>query len=120
MKIEIKPGDQTHVGKKVHQDTWNPGEWLKILFVGNEQVLAVNDDGHEEVYLIDEEWELYEEPKQKKLLAPAYVLYAGFKRVHPALFNNASEAKDFFEKMPECFLSWPAIPNAQGYYEVEE
>ena len=63
------------------------------------------------------------EPVKPKLLAPAF-----FKMYNKdmtdkiisdssSLFSSAEEARLFHG---HDFVSWPAIPNAQGYYEVGE
>lgn len=122
MKIEIKPGDQSWVGKKIVNPFWGKSSWHEVLAVGQERFFGRDRYGNESAYYIYDNWELYQEPKPKRLLAPA--LYQEIDRdgwawfVSHMLYSSLEEAKRDLDQHSN--VRWPAIPNAQGYYEVED
>lgn len=70
-------------------------------------------------------WVIIDPPKQKKLWAPAIYTHTPKFTVSTVLsvdlFSSEDDAKNYFSNKPNCqFLKWPAIPNKEGYYEVEE
>lgn len=56
------------------------------------------------------------EPKKPRLMAPAMMLVCHQVSVSVAIFSSEKEARD---TLKDLFFSWPAVPNADGYYEVE-
>ena len=61
-------------------------------------------------------WKFYEEPKPKKLLAPAILkTNEGSFYVGGGLYSSEKEARG---KAWGEVHSWPAIPNKDGFYEV--
>ncbi len=55
------------------------------------------------------------EPKKPRLMAPAMMLVCRQVSVSSTLFSSEKEARD---TLRDIFLSWPAIPNKDGMYEV--
>jgi len=126
MKIEIKPGDQTHVGRRFVNPS---GVFVRILAVGEKKVFFQYDEpfnSTESSFQIENFNRLYylvEKPKQKKLLAPALIKYPDGKKgfmwqLSTTFYSSLEEVKNIYH--PKLEFIWPAIPNAQGYYEVEE
>jgi hypothetical protein len=107
-RIEIKPNDQTHVGKKITKRGWG-GEFATLLFVGNTKFF-IEMDGHElACSIINTEdgssrfWDLYEElekPKKKRL-ARALFMLNGYWEPSRQLFSNKSEAFSCFRDILE-------------------
>lgn len=64
------------------------------------------------------DWLPYEEPKPKVLKAPAFIHFGkdGI-QISGLIYGSEQEA---MKSHPDNFHSWPAIPNAQGFYEVPE
>jgi hypothetical protein len=56
------------------------------------------------------------EPKKPKLMAPCLFMDGNLIRVSSFLFENETEVK----KVYVDFISWPAVPNADGMFEVSE
>lgn len=114
-KIEIKPGDQSLIGVDVVFST-GKSKKLRISAVGDKLFLAIDEEGIESPHYIETAigtfWELY---KPKPLYAPAVIsIYDKF-RASKYWYHSEMEAKKDCEKQ---FIKWPAIPNAQGFYEI--
>jgi hypothetical protein len=78
---------------------------------------------YKKVYFIGAEldWEFYQEPKPKKLVAPA-LFYSDNENkrwvLSDSCFEDLETAKKYFK--PTYKVVWPAVPNAQGFFEVPE
>jgi hypothetical protein len=55
------------------------------------------------------------EPKPPKLLAPAIIKVCGSVGLSSTLYSSEEEAR---EELHGMVVSWPAIPNKDGYYSV--
>jgi hypothetical protein len=68
--------------------------------------------------ILENDWEIVEEPKPPKLLAPAMYLTgtSGEWILGRVLFESEEEAKEYHGKRG---VIWPAIPNKDGMYEVQ-
>jgi hypothetical protein len=64
MKIEIKPNDQSWVGKKIRRLSFQEDYSLVVTAVGNTRLLAIDTDGYELAISILGPWELYDEPQE--------------------------------------------------------
>lgn len=71
-KIEIKPNDQSWVGKKIKNNNWGETEYFEILYVGNKSVFGRYQNGEELHFALDiystkffENWVIYEEPEKE-------------------------------------------------------
>lgn len=118
-RIEIKPNDQSWVGKKViRDDCVQDGRYCLVKFVGSTFVLGENRFGVEGTWAInDGSWQLYTEPKKKRMMAPAiYKERDGGRCITSSLYDSLGNAKVAWGKD----VIWPAVPNADGFYEVEE
>jgi hypothetical protein len=81
--------------------------WLK---------LGVSDNCNFELqYFLTDDWEVEPEPKKPKLLAPALLSDIGHVEMSCYLYASEQEARD---TLGDSFISWPAIPNKDGMYEV--
>ena len=119
-EIEIKPNDQSWVGKKIRRAAFKDYEYLEILYVGNDSLFCIDEDEVENSWSIDMGWRLYEQPKKKVLLAPALRVYDdGDYGICSSLYSSESQAKKDCVGATDQVI-WPAIPNADGFYEVEE
>ncbi len=107
-----------HVGEKVRSRVRTGEAFVEVLFVGDNNFFCRWPGGSEDSLGLDSDWELYEEPKPKTLVAPAMVKDINGKRWRPTLFfyDNLDDAKSC---NLECSsVIWPAIPNKDGFYEV--
>ena len=111
-RIQIKPNDQSLVGRTIR----GMGSSLVVLYVGSHKVFGKYKDGDEDIQTIYQNWEIWEEEKQKKLLAPVLLRSDKSIRLSYYLFSSIEEAKEYYKGH---FISWPAIPNKDGYYEVD-
>jgi hypothetical protein len=59
----------------------------------------------------------WEEPKKPKLMAPALAFYDNHFVVSNGLYSSEMQARN---ELRELFRAWPAVPNKDGFYEVEE
>jgi hypothetical protein len=67
--------------------------------------------------LLENDWEIVEEPKPPKLLAPA-LYYTGTEWIlGRTLFESKKEAR---EEHGDRQVIWPAIPNKDGYYAIND
>ncbi len=118
--ITIEPGSGLRLaGKKVIAESWRPQEALEIVFVGEEYVLLKTELRTEfSLAIRDEVWhEVLPEPK-KKLFAPAVVTnHEGIYYLSAYFYESEQQAKD---TLWANFVQWPAIPNKDGFYEVDE
>lgn len=117
-------GKEVKAGDKIRVKGWDKNEFLifqkeddcKIFgsFVGTL---------YKKVYFIGAEldWEFYQEPKPKKLVAPA-LFYSDNENkrwvLSDSCFEDLETAKKYFK--PTYKVVWPAVPNAQGFFEVPE
>lgn len=90
------------VGAKVRKYEWKDNHFLFITAVGEETFLAkhsVNYPSFETIFMIRDDWELYEEPKKKVMMYPALLITnasdskTGY-LVTESLFETEKEAKD--------------------------
>ncbi len=106
------------VGKKVTYKTTREW-WIKVLYVGKNLFFGEHDDGMQSVSYLDNNppWELIEE---KKKYAPAFIRYSEGGRyfITDELFSSLEEAKEACGH--GLYVYWPALPNAEGYYEIGE
>lgn len=74
-----------------------------------------------EDFEINRDWKFYQEPKPKKLVAPA-LFYSNNEDerwvLSDSCFEDLETAKKYFK--PTYKVVWPAVPNAQGFFEVPE
>ena len=56
------------------------------------------------------------EPKKPRLLAPALLNDVGLPELSCCLYASEKEAR---EEIGTSFISWPAVPNAEGFYSLE-
>jgi len=116
--VTIKPNDQSLCGRRIRSVCLD--ERADILYVGATSFfvleLKTNQESAWDFTCFD--FEIWEEPKPKKLLAPAFVRSGcdGFS-VTGKLHSSFEEAKTFWG---EALHSWPATINVNGYYEVPE
>jgi hypothetical protein len=95
-------------GKKIKRSCWSI--WMSI---DTPTSLTVNM-----CEMLADDWEVYEEPKKPRLLAPAFVKWE--KSDHPELTAELYESEEIARKeVGKFFLSWPAVANAEGFYSVE-
>jgi len=71
-------------------------------------------EGGEHRLDIISEWE---EPKEAKLMAPALAYYDDHFMVSNGLYSSEMQARNVLREM---FRAWPAVPNADGMFEVAE
>jgi hypothetical protein len=57
------------------------------------------------------------EPKKPKMMAPALAYFCGQHQVSSNLYSSEMQARN---ELRELFVSWPAVPNKDGFYEVME
>ena len=115
--VTIKPNDQSLCGKFVSQFD-DEEDSVKILFVGETRFFARCYNKKECSFDMKISWRIWEEPKPKKLMAPAFGMDPSIDMVSVVgLFTSENHAKSVLE---DDFISWPAIPNADGHYEVPE
>jgi hypothetical protein len=57
------------------------------------------------------------EPKKHKLMAPALAFYDNHFVVSNGLYSSEMQARN---ELREMFRAWPAVQNADGFYEVME
>jgi hypothetical protein len=91
-------------GKMIKRAVWN--RWMNK---------NSNDIKLEVFELLKDDWEIREEPKPPKLLAPALLSDIGHVEMSCYLYASEQEARD---TLGDSFISWPAIPNKDGMYEV--
>lgn len=120
--FKIQPGDQSLVGKKIRTKSWKRIVFIHVKFVGDVLIVGIDQNGKEILYNFEgEEFELYEEPKKKVLMAPAIVKTPYGYAMSEYFYSSEKEAKDDIEiKTISKFICWPAIPNKDGFYEVPE
>jgi hypothetical protein len=93
-------------GKKIKRSCWN--RWMS----------TASTDIHVLMYdVLADDWEVYEETKKPRLLAPALVCYCGQFQVSSNLYSSEMQARN---ELREMFIAWPAVANAEGFYSVEE
>jgi len=115
-RIEIKPNDQSWVGKKITKSLWGDGRFMEILCVGDQFIFGRVETGEEiTVHRLSDCWELCEEPKKVKLVAPALFL-----EEYMTEWGVTTELYSFRPILRGCKVIWPAIPNKDGFYEVPE
>jgi hypothetical protein len=68
--------------------------------------------------MLANDWVVIPEKKEPKLMAPAIICEIGSKycKLSGCLFESEAEAKECYGN---TFISWPAVPNAEGFYAVE-
>ena len=118
--IEIKPNDQNLVGRFVKERNWNPNQREQILFVGQHVILCSSPSNYnlENSYSRTlNKWQIWEEERPKKLLAPAIYADSEDWLLGSYLYSSYQEAK---QRNPNRKIIWPAIPNKDGYYVVEK
>ena len=64
-----------------------------------------------------EDWEVIEEPKPPKLMAPAFFKCGTGVYVSGILFSSTEDAID---RVIGDLIAWPAIPDANGFYSVPQ
>lgn len=114
-----------HVGKKVKTTRPSYYKWVEVLYIypSEEKFAGRGDTGGEGNFDCDgcNAWQFYHEPKPEKLVAPA-LFYSDNedKRwvLSDSCFEDLETAKKYFK--PTYKVVWPAVPNAQGFYEVPE
>ncbi len=94
-------------GKKVRRKSWAARDYI---VGGSSYELSACS-------LMADDWEVYEEPKKPRLLAPAFVKWE--KSDHPELTAELYESEEVARKeVGKYFVSWPAVANKDGFYEV--
>lgn len=65
-----------------------------------------------------DDWEIVEEPKPPKLMAPCIYgsTHSARLEVSGTLYSSMEEAKKEFAVVRQ----WPALPNANGFYSIEQ
>lgn len=105
------------------------GNILKILSIDSRGInfFAEDKDGFGSLWntTIDTGFERVNPPKQKKLLAPAFFKYKDTRGpvtgISTYLFESREEADLYCKDIgPASIISWPAIPNKEGFFVVEE
>ncbi len=94
-------------GKRVKRKSWDTGAFITSASSGN---IAAKS-------LMADDWEVYEEPKKPRLLAPALFRELGRTMiiVTQELYATEQEAKDDAAGSSSLiFISWPAVANASG------
>jgi hypothetical protein len=59
----------------------------------------------------------WQEPKTPKLMAPAILKTCEEFSVSLNLYSSEKEAREYYH---DALVSWPAVPNKDGFYEVME
>lgn len=67
--------------------------------------------------VIADDWEIVEEPKPPKLMAPAFFKCGTGVYVSGILFSSTEDAID---RVIGDLIAWPAIPDANGFYSVPQ
>ena len=102
-------------GKKVRRKCWEQDSYVHFVddrVFENKTGLTYGDFSNVRA------WELYEEPKKAVFMAPAiFKADDGYIEVSGKLFVSEEGAKYFYGKR---LISWPALPNKEGFYEVPE
>ena len=132
--IEIKPGDQRYLGEIVVKGRlWElktvTSPTGRLSFVSKKFAIISWPDDYEEIYDLKEDdtsWFVFEPDPPKKLLAPAILQNsAGFLFVEDGLFGSKKDAEFYYhvgvyKTTHYRVISWPAIPNKDGFYEVPD
>jgi hypothetical protein len=92
-------------GKKVRRKAWGENDYIAIS-----SPFELSDGS-----LMRDDWEIVEEPKPPKLLAPAMYHTDGQWVLGRTLFGSKKEAQEYHGDRQ---VIWPAIPNKDGMYEV--
>lgn len=109
------------VGQKVTVNGWNDNIYWLITAVGESHFLYEKRIGpnfndlpyQEEKHNLDGyEWKIWQ---QTKLYAPAIVCDEEVFKITEDLFDDEEMAKRVCD---ELFVSWPAVPNKDGFYTV--
>lgn len=109
-----------HVGKKVRRDSWDADQFVVVIAVGNWMFIASRKDevrGEECFTDLKGDWELYEEPKQYKIVSPAVICEQSY-QITTQVYETEEKAR---LEWPTSFHSWPAC-EANGnpiQYRVE-
>lgn len=112
MKIE-KSDLKNYVGKKIRGENWASGSYVELSAVGKSKILCFLLDGTETSFVIDLDWETYEEPKQKVKMWQALLQYQGEYSLSEYFYQDAQEAK---VKFNDHFIK--LIPHTEIEVEV--
>lgn len=125
--ITIKPGDQSLCGYELKvKEIEAPIKYWTVLNVGVSKVFMRDRTGYEDAFPIcEQDWLIWEPPPTKNLVAPALVREVYHVQSNQTvqvalghtLFSSEKEARRYHR---DHFISWPALPNKDGFYEVEE
>jgi hypothetical protein len=111
-----------HVGKKVITENHTYFTWVEVLYIypNGETFAGITSEGDADTFCCDgcNPWRLYQEPKPKKLVALALVKDTAGWFIPDKLYSSLETIQSDFTLSDK--IVWPAVPNAQGFYEVEE
>ena len=109
-----------HVRRRVYLPRWKVEDgFVTITAVGNRLFLAVGNYG-EESFELEDDWELYEEPKKTVKVWPALITNKGGGPkwgITSSVFVSEEEARYY---CGFAFVSFPAVQNPDGSYDVPE
>jgi hypothetical protein len=93
-------------GKKIRRDAWDEKDYVVINggFELSDRSIMAND------------WEIVPEPKKPKLLAPCLCKSVGNIWISNKIYESKEAAIN--DIGTTYFISWPAVPNAEGFYTV--
>jgi len=117
-------GKAVKVGDKIQETKWPENIYLIVKDISARHVTGVlhyPNFENKHIFEINRDWKFYQEPKPKKLVAPA-LFYSDNENkrwvLSDSCFEDLETAKKYFK--PTYKVVWPAVPNAQGFFEVPE
>jgi len=121
MKFEIGKFYKTRDGRKAQIFMLDNGAGYMLGAVNKDGVWRYNTWDRNGLWACSEhlldlisEWE---EPKKPKLMAHAIRKQCGMYSLSTNMYDSEKAARDI---LLGTFHSWPAVPNADGMYEVKE
>jgi hypothetical protein len=93
-------------GKKVRRQPWDTDVCITSTNLGSISAKS----------LMENDWEVYEEPKKPRLLAHAIRKQCGMYSLSTNMYDSEDSAR---KVLLGTFHSWPAVPNAEGFYSLE-
>lgn len=106
---EVKVGDLL-----VHPDRHSGSVMVKRIDLEKRIFWTMNNQAEN----FNSSWQFYQEPKPKKLVALALVKDTAGWFIPDKLYSSLEMIQSDFTLSDK--IVWPAVPNAQGFYEVEE
>ncbi len=111
---DLKPGD------RICRSQWTAREYFEYYFNIDDNMYGKDEDGCPlNIHFDRSAWLYWEPPKETVKMCPCFykvpIFFPDKVFISNGLYANEKEAK---KELGKGFISWPAIPNPDGSYDV--